>query len=515
MFSPSPDFEGSPGPLPPLCNVPPMAMPVITPSSNGQAFQSTVFQKPAERIGVLGTGTRGVDWLQRILMALQCPVQEEIEWAVSALLELSFRNADAFKQPGSEQALRLVLATITEHWDTATAAQTDLEERESGLVKRQFLSEALLTLRNACLDAKTAQLLAAEPATREVITRGMLLPREPLYSEIRGYAVEIAEHVCFHYMPEGPESPLMVALVNLLDSQDRSLAISSHRALGRLCVYDESNCIASLAIDHVHRLLRYLMVEDEELVSACLDLLYQYTARIQHVDDLVGENIKDDAMWVRDILSAHLVRLLTYKMDRERVEYVRLPRRTKRPAPAEPPSLPQTILDELLVLNEPERATNWIRASYEPDPDGEVTQISLWKAYEGQFEAHARQSGRRLLPAVDFIKNVTSAFRNAAAMVVNVGPNQKKFIIKGIRPREQAVSPSVYRNNPAALPDPRRRIPPPFGPTVALVLQNIARLHGGRQLLQPYIAAIADAAVVNPSLWGYVDALLSVIDKQK
>lgn len=500
--------------MPPLCNVPPIAMPVLTPASNGQAFQSTVFQKPVDRVGVIGKGARGVDLLQRILMALQCPVDEEIGWAITALLELSFRNSDAFKQPGGQKALRLVLKAVSDSWDAATLARCELEESETALAKRQFLSEALLTLRNACLDAKTAQLLAAEPTTRAVITKGMTLPQESMYSEIRGYSLEIAENVCFHLLPESPDSPLMRALVGLLGSQDRGLAISAHRALGRLCVYDESNCIANLGTEHVHRMLLYLMVEDEELVSACLDLLYQFTARVQHVDDLVGDDGEKDRLWVRDILSAHLVRLLTYKMDRERVEYVRLPRRTKRPAPAEPPMLPQSILDELVQLGEPERATNWIRASYEPDPDGEVTQISLWKAYEGQFEAHARQSGRRLLPAVDFIKNVTSAFRNAAAMVVNVGPSQKKFIIKGIRPREQAVSPSVYRNNPAALPDPRRRVPPPFGPTVALVLQNIARLRGGRLLLRPYIAAIGEAAVINPSLWTYVDALLHVIDKQ-
>lgn len=81
-----------------------------------------------------------------------------------------------------------------------------------------------------------------------------------------------------------------------------------------------------------------------------------------------------------------------------------------------------------------------MRVCFEEDADGDVTQIALWKAYESRFEEFVRQ-GKKLLAAADFIKNVTMAFRNAAAMVVTSPQGgQQKFIIKGIRPREVPLS---------------------------------------------------------------------------
>lgn len=46
---------------------------------------------------------------------------------------------------------------------------------------------------------------------------------------------------------------------------------------------------------------------------------------------------------------------------------------------------------------------------------------------------------KKLLPAVDFIKNVSNAFPNSSAMVLNLPSGQRKFIIKGIEPRFQSV----------------------------------------------------------------------------
>ncbi|KAK7679303.1 hypothetical protein QCA50_017690 [Cerrena zonata] len=117
-------------------------------------------------------------------------------------------------------------------------------------------------------------------------------------------------------------------------------------------------------------------------------------------------------------------------------------------------------------LPEPLRATTWLRCCYEPyyPPSeaasninetsevapGEVTQISLWKAYETQFEEIWKNDSKldhaSLLAAVEFIKNVTSAFPESETMVVNIPsadpskPAKKKFVIKGIQPRQFPVS---------------------------------------------------------------------------
>ena len=137
-----------------------------------------------------------------------------------------------------------------------------------------------------------------------------------------------------------------------------------------------------------------------------------------------------------------------------------------------PSSLPQLTEDlySLIVrFPEPLRATTWLRCCYEPYAHnnlistagtdattdvipGEVTQISLWKAYENQFQeiwdpsnGESNPDLKPLLPAVDFIKNVSHAFPNSEAMVVNLDSVEgeapkKKFIIKGIQPRQFAVN---------------------------------------------------------------------------
>jgi chromatin structure-remodeling complex subunit RSC9 len=118
---------------------------------------------------------------------------------------------------------------------------------------------------------------------------------------------------------------------------------------------------------------------------------------------------------------------------------------------------------------------------------------------------------------VDFIKNVTSAFRSSAAMVVHPPNSQKRFIIKGIRPREYPVPPSVL-NAPQAPTQPvevKRREPSGLGVTATLVLQNIARSETGKALLQHEVDLLLEAACVNPTIPTYIDKLLSLLYDEK
>jgi chromatin structure-remodeling complex subunit RSC9 len=75
-----------------------------------------------------------------------------------------------------------------------------------------------------------------------------------------------------------------------------------------------------------------------------------------------------------------------------------------------------------------------MRCCFEEDPDADITQIALWQAYQARFNEYVGQ-GFPLLPAAEFIKNVSVAFQNASAMVLPT-PQGQKFIIKGIRARE-------------------------------------------------------------------------------
>jgi chromatin structure-remodeling complex subunit RSC9 len=80
-----------------------------------------------------------------------------------------------------------------------------------------------------------------------------------------------------------------------------------------------------------------------------------------------------------------------------------------------------------------------MRCCFEEDPQADITQIALWQAYQARFTEYVAQ-GRPLLPAAEFIKNVSVAFNNASAMVLPLPNGGQKFIIKGIKPRETPMS---------------------------------------------------------------------------
>lgn len=66
---------------------------------------------------------------------------------------------------------------------------------------------------------------------------------------------------------------------------------------------------------------------------------------------------------------------------------------------------------------------------FEDDPNAEMTQIDLWKSYQGTFLRHNIEHPH--LIAGDFIKNVSNTFTGASAQVAG----QNKYVIRGIKPR--------------------------------------------------------------------------------
>lgn len=242
-----------------------------------------------------------------------------------------------------------------------------------------------------------------------------------------------------------------------------------------------ANCIDAIDPDLLHVVVRALLVHDDHLTHTALQFLHQYVSspalHPQYpalVDALQRHRMRKlaRAALMRNchILMKQLPQLVVANLplvDGSRLAphfpsalAARLPAGS---VPAATVRLPQKLYDIIITFPEPLRATTWLRCCYEPytgragaadaDKDlaaGEVTQILLWKAYENQFEAiwkdRLNPKWPNLLPAVDFIKNVSSAFPNSEAMVVSIPtadpaqPARKKFIIKGIQPRQFPVN---------------------------------------------------------------------------
>lgn len=235
------------------------------------------------------------------------------------------------------------------------------------------------------------------------------------------------------------------------------------------------NCIDNFNEDHLEHFLNYLLVNDPKLNVAVLDFLKQYLlSGASNKNQSVKQSRFNRLSKLLQINGLkHNLHTLFKQLPLLMVTDVRLndpindigisqelaKRSTLASVPIETPLLTSDLYDIISKFNEPLRSSIWLRCCYEPifsdsydDTNsgsggviGEVTQISLWKAYEKQFEKiwmNKPNDYPELLPAVDFIKNVTKAFPNSEAMVVmptDSENSKKKFIIRGIQPRQFAV----------------------------------------------------------------------------
>lgn len=234
-----------------------------------------------------------------------------------------------------------------------------------------------------------------------------------------------------------------------------------------------NNCVDAITDQQLEHIVNTLLVGDNDLNNAVLDFLKMYLFS-EALHQEYPNSVKDS----QRLRLRHLLQLSTTKANYETlVKQLPLLLVSNLPLaePTEPQPVPNTILTRrtqysiaplaapeltkdlyriMLQFPEPARATTWLHCCYEPttSEEVEVTQISIWKSYETQFQEIWKVDGRDrnpnlhpLLPAVDFIKNVTKAFPNAEAKVLTVqteGEEQprKKFIIQGIQPRQFPVS---------------------------------------------------------------------------
>jgi chromatin structure-remodeling complex subunit RSC9 len=169
----------------------------------------------------------------------------------------------------------------------------------------------------------------------------------------------------------------------------------------------------------------WLLIEDEELRGACLDFFMQYTSFSDNVDNLLQHIDSEN-------LARQLTRLLLFDAKEQKHETKQEPKENETTIPPVP-RLSRSVVEPLLKLDEPERSSEWLRMCFMPDVKSEMTQISLWQAYQGTFQPF--QATHPHLIAGEFIKNVSAVFTGATAQVAN----GNKYVIRGIRARKVPV----------------------------------------------------------------------------
>lgn len=310
--------------------------------------------------------------------------------------------------------------------------------------KMVVCSEAVMTIRNMLMLTENSRLMADFPPLRDLLCIILSLPSSNSTVELKHIALDIAEQLTPYLIVDAAD-PLYQSLLLQLRSVDRGSILTSLRALARISMnLSETNKLGGIPLDILELIIDWLMLNDDELLDACLDFLYQYTAVVPNLENLLS--FRRSKPEKPESLVRHLARLLSHGA--KQVSYTQtLKPEVKIPCNEEVAALPYDLQERLILMEEPERCYMWLRCLFEEDAESSITQIAIWTAYQSSFNSRLTQMGKSMISPADFIRNVTHVWATAGAQIIRgpKGENQK-FIIKGIRARPRPVDPDNEGN---------------------------------------------------------------------
>ncbi|KAL8686297.1 MAG: hypothetical protein Q9218_007203 [Villophora microphyllina] len=502
---------------------------VTTPANNSTRFYQEKKQaeggnqKNEKDMTKPGCGYQGPNIYVRTLQSLRSGIQQEQYYALHHLVKISHERGDKFKFeafPNLAESLIEFIIGITSvyydiHWKfdyqeilrginilDCINGTPDIPERlkampridhqdelepEELAMKFLKVNEGGLALRNLSLMEDNARYLSDLHEMRDMLSIVLSLPNDPRLVELKIDVLETAEMVV-RYWTMTTNDPLYQIFLNILDgSTDRGMILPTLRTICRISMnLEENNFLGGAWLSLLQRLFGYLLLQDEELVGAVLDFYYQYTAVPANVAMLLfhADSIEHSLPALISTVSRYLRYGEVETQTRTILQYAvpEIPADTIANVPAD-------LLEKLLQLDEPERSNTWLKCVFEEHKDSEITQIALWQAYRTRFEQHslgavANHNAPGLLPAAEFIKNVSIIFENATAQVIS-GPSSK-FIIKGIRPRRTPIDLRQHVYFKCLWQPPTQQKPcGDFHPTAESLFEHVISAHCGAVRLPP------------------------------
>lgn len=302
-----------------------------------------------------------------------------------------------------------------------------------------LITEAVLTIRNMVMLSDNAWYMSEYMPLKDLLVILLQLPELDVAVELKHSALDIAEQIT-PFLVLGAKDALYQTLLAQLSSNDRGTILTSLRAIGRIAMATiETNQLGEVPPAVLQRMMDWLLLNDDELMDACLDFLYQYTANVDNLDRLLESTHVDH-------LVTQLVRLLSHGAKRGVRELAAAndsgshTENEESKVSPEIPVVPSDLLERLVAMDEPQRCYQWVKCIFEEDADHSLTQIAVWQAYTKTFADILRAKNKPMINAGEFIKNISTVYQAAGAQIVREGDAQR-FIIRGIRARQYPISP--------------------------------------------------------------------------
>ena len=217
--------------------------------------------------------------MHRIIMSLKSDQSTDVEYSMRSIVRISFEAGDDLHAEHWPALCDVLFLRLRENLAYVAAHLKPDQLQDEEFAKRlQYLNELALVIRNMSLSLDNAKWFALKQNPKDVLTEGLALKHHPILSEFVVYAMDMVEQMATWLPLKNPNDLLIDAILSGLASEDRVMLIGSMRAACRLINREGINRLAAVPISTIHRLTAILMLEDEELVSSCLDFLHQYTA---------------------------------------------------------------------------------------------------------------------------------------------------------------------------------------------------------------------------------------------
>lgn len=421
-----------------------LPQPVITPA-NAHALEHLRNNSYGSQNGAkIGAGIQGAPFMVRIALALKSGIISELDWALYHLVRLSYEQGNNLRFDRIPDLAETLIKKLYEFLKDMSNKDSSVfcedifnEDSDDWSVDYQSrkkldkILEAALILRNLTLLSDNAIYLARLEMTHPTLVLGIKQMEDFSSIELKQYCMDIIEAVSFYTVISDENDDLYLSLCKFLECDDRAMLIGALRSLARLALHDSNNrLLQNISPSVLYRIRLLLNLNDEELLGSALDFMYQYTTYKVNTQNILE---LDD---VHDLVD-QLVKLMMFQAEEKEIQ-IFLSTDIKQFVPHGPPPLPAEIVQELLGFGEPDRAVKWMRVCYQESSNDDITQMHLWQSYQARFSPFIA-AGRPLLSAADLIKIASRAFPKAKAMVLNT-PEGQSFIIRGVRPREIAIS---------------------------------------------------------------------------
>ncbi|KAI8985175.1 hypothetical protein BDB01DRAFT_789191 [Pilobolus umbonatus] len=219
----------------------------------------------------------------RILLSLQSNLPNEIDWAFNTLIKFSYASEN-FSLDFIPTLVDMLLDFTSNFFDSQlesadSTINTDIFCSKRNQEQYERVLQVFHIIRNFSFLEMNIRRLAFHERLRHLLLKGICLPPSSPYGESSRHCLDILENIAPQVCLANKNDPYLINMTRLLFSNDRAYILGAIRSLTRVAVTEANEKILGNAdAETISRIAQLLIVDDEELIAATLEYLYQYSS---------------------------------------------------------------------------------------------------------------------------------------------------------------------------------------------------------------------------------------------